>query len=237
MAYYINNHSDFKNLKIDISFLILVHISLVLDMFYDGQKNPLRFDVHLQPQVRCTFNFQWFPWDEQICLINLMITNMDQMEPQETSDAIFTKQLDLEEYSIANLTLFHNNETKSKTIRIHLKRYSMQYVYDSYFPTALLLLLGYGTFFLPMAPLSDRGTMSLTTLLVLVALYTDSLHALPDVNYNTYLDNWYIFSMAYLSLIVASHIMARGSRFLSYCKVIFGAGFLIFVIVYNSING
>lgn len=209
---------------------------LAPDTVYEGQGNPLRFAIHLQPEVRCTFNFQWFPWDEQICLFNLTFVNLDQMnmKPQETSDTISTSRLILEEYTIANLTIIVQEEGRSRAVRVELKRHSLQYVYDSYFPTALLLVLGYGTLFLPVEPFSDRGTMSLTTLLVLVALYTDSLRSLPDVNYNTYLDVWYIFSMAYLSLIVAMHIVSRGPKILLYSQVLFGAWLVAFVVVYAS---
>ncbi|XP_063588599.1 ligand-gated ion channel 50-like [Penaeus indicus] len=206
------------------------------DTVYEGQENPLKFTIHLQPKVRCTFNFHWFPWDEQVCLFNLTFLNLDQknMEPQETSDTISTSRLILEEYTIVNLAIVMHEGARSRTVRVEVKRHSLQYVYDSYFPTSLLLVLGYGTLFLPVEPFNDRGTMSLTTLLVLVALYTDSLRSLPDVNYNTYLDVWYIFSMAYLSLIVAMHIVSRGPKILVYSQVLFGAWLVAFVVVYTS---
>ncbi|ROT77020.1 putative neuronal pentraxin-2-like [Penaeus vannamei] len=206
------------------------------DTVYEGRENPLRLLIHLQPEVRCTFNFQWFPWDEQICLFNLSLVNLDQrnMKPQETSDAIATSRLILEEYTVTNLSLFQHEGATSRTVLVQLKRHSLQYAYDSYFPTALLLALGYGTLFLPAEPFNDRGTMSLTTLLVLVALYTDSLRSLPDVNYNTYLDVWYIFSMAYLSLIVATHIVSRGPKVLLYSQLLFGVGLVVFVVGYAA---
>lgn len=221
---------------IKILFCNYINFFHTLDTVYEGRENPLRLLIHLQPEVRCTFNFQWFPWDEQICLFNLSLVNLDQrnMKPQETSDAITTSRLILEEYTVTNLSLFQHEGATSRTVLVQLKRHSLQYAYDSYFPTALLLALGYGTLFLPAEPFNDRGTMSLTTLLVLVALYTDSLRSLPDVNYNTYLDVWYIFSMAYLSLIVATHIVSRGPKLLLYSQVLFGVGLVVFVVGYAA---
>lgn len=48
--------------------------------------------------------------------------------------------------------------------------------------------------------------MSLTTLLVLIDLYSDSLNSLPKTSYLKCLDIWFVFSIAFLSAIIAVHL-------------------------------
>lgn len=48
--------------------------------------------------------------------------------------------------------------------------------------------------------------MSLTTLLVLVSLYSDTATSLPKTSYLKLIDFWFIFSISFLSAIIAFHL-------------------------------
>lgn len=79
-------------------------------------------------------------------------------------------------------------------------------LWATYVPTSLLLGICYGTLFIPLENFSDRGTISLTTMLVLISLYTDSQSNLPATSYNKHIDLWYLFIIFYMSLIIAVHL-------------------------------
>lgn len=48
--------------------------------------------------------------------------------------------------------------------------------------------------------------MSLTTLLVLIALYSDASAALPKTSYIKLIDIWFVFGISFLSLIISVHL-------------------------------
>lgn len=194
----------------------------------------MRLQVRFQPRVRCSFNLQLFPWDVQTCLFYVAVTNIEYTNVDLSGSSIgtYNTHLHLEEYSLTNLTLCEDKELGSMVVTIVLKRRSVQYLWDSYLPTFLLLAIGYSTLFLPVAPFNDRGTMSLTALLVLVALFTDSLAALPGTSYNTHIDTWYIFSMAYLALIIATHVITPNREILRRSRLFFALAFAIFLFFY-----
>lgn len=49
--------------------------------------------------------------------------------------------------------------------------------------------------------------MSLTTLLVLISLYTETASTLPKTPYLKFIDVWFVFSIVYLSLIITTHLV------------------------------
>lgn len=54
--------------------------------------------------------------------------------------------------------------------------------------------------------------MSLTSLLALIALYSESLAALPSTSYLKHVDIWFIFSIAFLAAIVVVHVAVEDPR-------------------------
>lgn len=53
--------------------------------------------------------------------------------------------------------------------------------------------------------------MSLTTLLVFISLYTDVSSSLPNTSYLKLIDVWFVYNILFLSLIIATHLLACGS--------------------------
>ncbi|MPC44567.1 Ligand-gated ion channel 50 [Portunus trituberculatus] len=183
------------------------------DTVFEGRENSLRKTVQLQPVVRCNFNLLLFPWDVQVCSFNIIVVNIHAqgMRFNRSSRAVYKDGLVLEEYLLNNMTLVPGEDGNTASITLVLERRYQKYLWDTFLPSASLLIIGYGTLFLPAESFSDRGTMSLTSLLVLVALYTDSLDTLPTIPYNTLMDIWYIFSIAFLGLIIATHLCTSKS--------------------------
>lgn len=85
------------------------------------------------------------------------------------------------------------------------------------FANSLVLssLLRYGTLFLPAEFFSERGTMSLTTLLVFISLYTETSSTLPSTSYIKRIDIWFVFSIVYLTLIIMFHLVTCTSALIA----------------------
>lgn len=96
-------------------------------------------------------------------------------------------------------------------IKLVMERCSDFHIWTTYLPTSLLLGIGYGTLFLPVERFPERGTMSLTTLLVFISLYTDVSSSLPSTSYVKHIDVWFVYNIVFLSLIIATHLLACGS--------------------------
>ncbi|CAL4080963.1 unnamed protein product, partial [Meganyctiphanes norvegica] len=104
---------------------------------------------------------------------------------------------------------------------------------------------GYGTFAISAEDFQDRATISLTTLLVHMSLYSDVLATLPQTTYLKSIDVWFIFSIFFLSSIIAVHLITNeiphklsieeqviNTVFLHWSRYIFGIIYIAFQICY-----
>ena len=130
-----------------------------------------------------------------------------------------------------------------------MTRFAAYSLLSIYVPTMLMLLIGYGTLWIPVSDFQDRGTMSLTTLLVLISLYTDTLNNLPITSYVKFLDIWFVFNVSYISSIIFAHLFTSNTNLVmkftqrsTFClnndqimriaQIFFTALFLFFQVVY-----
>ncbi|ROT73560.1 Ligand-gated ion channel 50 [Penaeus vannamei] len=67
------------------------------------------------------------------------------------------------------------------------------YISAVYIPTFLLIIVSYLTFFFPLDDFSNRITVSLTSLLVLSALFSQVASGLPKTAYLKLIDIWFLF--------------------------------------------
>ncbi|XP_066978922.1 uncharacterized protein [Macrobrachium rosenbergii] len=180
-------------------------IKFCTNYIYKGSENPLVLRQLQSFYISCGFDMRAFPFDVQDCWINGTIQNtaQDSMVLSAHLRSV-DKYLNLNEYDVlaCNLTVINNRII----IRVTLRRYPEYHILSSYFPVFLLHLLGYGTLFIDPQDFQDRGTMSLTSLLVLISFYSDTAMSLPKTAYLKLLDIWYIFSVTFLSLIIGVHL-------------------------------
>lgn len=159
----------------------------------------------VMPRFKCLLNLRMYPWDSQICQVTITVTNV---KPGNAYFVNYTGQYlgrkDLQEYYFDNWWLSVSGNTAELSFQI-IRLYE-KHVWTTIVPTSLLLGISYGTLFIPVESFSERGTMSLTTLLVLVSLYTETLSSLPVTSYNKKIEKWYILLIIYVSLIITLHL-------------------------------
>lgn len=80
-------------------------------------------------------------------------------------------------------------------IRVTLYRRFWFYVTSAYLPTIMLMLISYASLFCKRENSDLRVMMSLTTLLVLYALYQQISDGLPKTSYTKAVDVWCFFAI------------------------------------------
>ncbi|XP_068242769.1 ligand-gated ion channel 50-like [Palaemon carinicauda] len=178
------------------------------DYIYTGSENSVLLIQKQSYYISCKFNMRAFPFDVQDCWINITIGNSASDSMRLSANLYHViRDLKMNEYDVLDCNLTVSKSTMHVWVR--LRRFPEYHILSSYFPVFLLHLLGYGTLFIDPHDFQDRGTMSLTSLLVLISFYSDSAMALPKTSYLKMIDFWYIFSITFLSLIIGVHLVTN----------------------------
>ena len=162
----------------------------------------------MESTISCVLDLQYYPMDSHICSI---IYHIENVYPEKLILRNIQKELialqRLTEYiaSYRNITLKHNKIIYT----INISRQMTFHLFSTYFPTMLMQLIAYSTLFLPDDDFTNRGVFSLTTLLVLISLYSDTLTTLPVTSYLKLIDVWFIFSFSFLSAIIGVHFVSN----------------------------
>ncbi|XP_071514644.1 gamma-aminobutyric acid receptor subunit beta-1-like [Panulirus ornatus] len=171
--------------------------------------NPLVITVNVKSTVYCDFQLRWYPWDDPHCFLNLKVTNVPSfgLLVDGTSTVTMRPEL-LEEYEVVECRLQETpHPTNNLTLLVHLTRRYQYHLWTTFLPTSLLAAIGYGTLLLPLEAFAERGSMSLTTLLMFIALYTETNSSLPSTAYLKHIDVWFVFSLIFLTLVINVHLM------------------------------
>ncbi|KAK3892732.1 hypothetical protein Pcinc_003422 [Petrolisthes cinctipes] len=175
---------------------------------FDGLVNPLVQTLTVSSTINCHFQLHWYPWDTQNCHIDIKVANVgeDGLLVNKSSRVSECPKM-LEEYYVEECRLKHpDSRTNMLSVQLKLKRRYEHHFFTKFLPTSLLLILGYGTLLLPIEYYNERGTMSLTTLLVFISLYTETSGSLPSTAYLKLIDVWFVFSITFLTLIICVHL-------------------------------
>ena len=194
--------------------IFLLFFIIFSDYIYKGEENHIIASIQLSTYINCNFYLEWYPFDSQNCFISLEIANA----PKDSTEILttrrklvmdFTKQTfgGQTEYIVSNY--YRRSSQNSFNVSFELQREVSYHIFSTYLPIFLLHGIGYGTMFIRFDNFQDRGTMSLTTLLVLIALYTDTMSSLPVTSYVKLIDVWFIFSVIFLSSIIAVHLITN----------------------------
>ena len=218
----------------------------------NGEDASIVYFIEYDNTVNCVFDLRLYPFDVQTCSVVFSIVNVPKrhvlLSVKEIEVVLLHRHLPTD-YSLSNTTVTYNDEGRLY-YTMKFERFPAYPVLAIYIPTVLMHAIGYGTLFIPAFDFQDRGTMSLTTLLVLISLYTDTMNTLPVTSYVKLLDIWFLFSVAYISMIVMAHLFTSNNdvvrklgtkkryslpgneSVLKACKIAFGTGYILFHFFY-----
>ena len=97
---------------------------------------------------------------------------------------------DLFDYRLEKVTSeVHGNKL---TLTLHLAGQPDYHLTNSFLPSSLMFLICYSSFFFPIAGFNERIMVSLTSLLVLVALFSKAADSYIKTPYCKLIDVWYV---------------------------------------------
>jgi Neurotransmitter-gated ion-channel ligand binding domain len=91
--------------------------------------------------------------------------------------------------------------------RIHVVRHSEYYIFRIFVPLFLMVAISWGVLWIPPADLASQLTISVTTVLTLVAFSVAVSNVLPPVPYLTYYDSFFLVSFLFILLTTAEAIL------------------------------
>ncbi|KAK3854027.1 hypothetical protein Pcinc_039462 [Petrolisthes cinctipes] len=185
------------------------------DVYYSGEENPLMLERKFTVTLMCTYDLAMYPFDTQRCPLviyiryytaSYVITKLNTLN--------FTGTRRLMEYRVTGLTnreVLHQNKSGQHMEMVLTNQYGY-FITGAYIPTLLLLVVSYLTFFFDLRDFTDRIMVSLTSLLVLAALFSQIASALPKTAYLKLIDVWFLFCI--LSDFVMVFVLVVINRYL-----------------------
>ena len=173
-----------------------VEVADEIDIF-QGNQNPMTMSQDYTKDFQCEYQLHRYPFDTQVCSINMIVKDLDvktiQLLPK---DIIMKSKTELTTYVITHWELRYNNvsdKERGLQMEIVLKRRIMNELLTTYLPSILLILITYATTFFKPFYFEAALTVNLTTMLVMTTLFIAVMGKLPSTAYIKMVDYWLIF--------------------------------------------
>ncbi|XP_063886617.1 uncharacterized protein LOC135114675 isoform X1 [Scylla paramamosain] len=205
-----------RNCKPDITGIMAAHEVEV----FSGSCNPITVTRRYKMRFNCEFDLLLYPFDQQTCQVPLLFqTNIrDYVKFSYTQSQVkYTGPSKLREYEVDSVLLRPPNVCKDQSdicFEVPLRRLSSHAVLTMYTPSLILLFLSYITLFFNPAVFEVRIMATLTSLLVMATIFTQSSSSLPTTSYIKMLDLWLLTCILLVFLIVIFHTFIEHYRLL-----------------------
>lgn len=183
-----------------------------------GEDVLIEMEMRVQLTVNCAFDLVLFPFGSQTCSFYI---HLNRYQPKMQLEFVSLRDypgLSFEkisdgrikgEYKLQNITDWPvESRPESIEVRIELKSQYGYYIISNYVPSLLMFLVAYSSFFFPIDNFSERVMVSLTSLLVLAAFFTQASDTTVHTPYVKMLDAWFTclivvnFSVVILNVII-----------------------------------
>ncbi|KAF2356256.1 Low-density lipoprotein (LDL) receptor class A repeat [Trinorchestia longiramus] len=188
-----------------------------------GKKYSINYYVGMLVELPCEFDFVRYPFDKQQCNVSIMVMNAQNeryFNKSSEGDVVpyLNKKLILLEYRLLNITTavsYNMRGSDNNTffvITLHFRRLYGYHIMNSFFPSLLMALVSYSTFFFQIDDFTNRIMVSLTAQLVLAALFTSTTASSVKTPYLKMIDVWYACIIAFCFLIVLAQVIVDAVR-------------------------
>ncbi|XP_042203727.1 uncharacterized protein LOC121853570 [Homarus americanus] len=185
------------------------HNDVIMDVSYPGSHNPLTQTRQYTGKFICAFELYAYPFDVQLCSINIRLPQAyeDYVQFSDTQRSVlYAGPKELSSYIIYNVRLGEVKDGGWLTVEFELHRRQGVIVLATFLPSVLLLLVSWATLFIKLEALNVRAIMSLTTLLVLYTLFSNTSRTLPATATIKLIDVWFLFIIVLLFINIMIHI-------------------------------
>ncbi|XP_069940830.1 uncharacterized protein [Cherax quadricarinatus] len=184
------------------------------DDMYSGSGSTLKLVQQYTVTAMCLFLLHVYPFDSQICSLTFSLPDQSAGNLLLVQEGVaFTGKRMLLEYQLLNETLVSwNNLSTSMQLRLQFRNQYGYYIGNSVIPSLLMVSICYLTFFFAMEDFTDRIMVSLTSLLVLASLFTQTSQSIPKTAYLKLIDIWHVSLIITDFLIVVTLVVIENQR-------------------------
>ena len=157
---------------------------------------------------QCAFNLKHYPFDTQICSIDLHVPEFDQDYLQVIPFETGNKGPEvLDQFIITDVKIGQENNSSMIKCQIHMKRIPMYFIATTYMPTFCILFMALITLFIDQSHFEATIMVSLTTMLVMYTLFQSITISMPSTAYLKLLDYWLIFGLILPFIVFTTQII------------------------------
>lgn len=188
---------------------------------FPGKVTPEKSDavtvsmlIKMHVSSGCRLKLSRYPFGLYTCNTTMTILDDGCMWEGSFGTLEYEYDRDLLDYHLDNQTLLPNGD--KLTLTLHLSGQADYHLLGSFSPSGLMFLICYSTLYYPIGNFNERLMASLTSLLVLVALFSQTTAANVKTPYYKLLDVWYVVLVALCFFVVIAnslvHILHEGGK-------------------------
>ena len=159
----------------------------------------------------CELHLTAYPFDKQKCSFEIHLEDIskDHIKTIYTGGVVFNGSKELREYEITSVDIIeeetHGTHNGYK-VTITLANLYAYFLFSTYTPTFLMVVICWLTFYFPIDDFNDRIMVSLTALLVLATLFAQITQTTPNTSCLKVLDVWFVACIVAVFLIASCHV-------------------------------
>ena len=162
------------------------------DYLYPGNNTAMVMTNFMVVRLGCKFQLKMYPFDSQICSIELNEPNFNAHYVLKWADQPkITGNIDLTQYEVfPNVQYNINSSLNIINVNIRLRRKLSSHIFNTYVPTLCLIAIGGFTLFIDFSHFEATIMVALTTMLVIYTLHQSISATLPSTAYMKMIDIW-----------------------------------------------
>lgn len=196
-------------------FLAEVSFCSLADLVFSGENNPVGLWQKITATFACQFDLASYPFDSQRCQLVLQLQSASIAFARLYNNSVrYMGEKRLLEYHVKHVSSSVSSFRNYSNVRVYLqlKNQFLYYIISTYIPTSLLVTITYLTFLFPIEDFNERVMVSLTSLLVLAALFTQTAATIPKTAYLKLIDIWFVFGITFDFLVVVMLVFINYRR-------------------------
>lgn len=165
---------------------------------FRGTKNKLLYMKQFDMDQTCEFDLSLYPFDTQVCAINVTVTTIFQSKLQLNSHKEriqYAGSKHLNQFIVVKMVSKVLDNGKTISCEIVLKRLVNNHILAIFFPTICLIIIGTLTLFIDPKHFDATIMVSLTTMLVTFTLYQSISEDLPKTGGIKLIDIWLLVGL------------------------------------------
>ncbi|MBN3321720.1 GBRR3 protein, partial [Atractosteus spatula] len=185
--------------------------NIMLRVYPDGN---ILYSVRITVTALCSMDFSRFPLDTQNCSLELesyaynendLMLYWKNGNDSLRTDEILLSQFFIEEFNPSNGLAFYSSTGWYNRLYINfiLRRHIFFFMLQTYFPTMLMVMLSWVSFWIDRRAVPARVSLGITTVLTMSTIITGVSASMPQVSYVKAVDIylWASFLFVFLSVI------------------------------------